>query len=98
MPHRMAFLNLSEISEMTNNPNPSKQTTSLQSAEFKSDGIGHWTPDADDPAILRCQGMFNRVLSSWASDLLRLRREGLSAPGWREQVQTEEGIAWKRAA
>ena len=64
----------------------------------ETDSGEFWTPDADDPAILRCQGMFNRVLSSWASDLLRLRREGLSAPGWREQVQTEEGIAWKRAA
>ena len=44
------------------------------------------------------QVMFNRVLANWASDLLRLRREGLAAPGWRVQVETEDGIAWRRAA
>ena len=44
------------------------------------------------------QVMFNRVLASWASDLLRLRREGLAAPGWRVQVESEDGIAWRRAA
>ena len=83
---------------MMNSPDPSEQTPSIDSLDAEVNGDMHWAPDADDPAILRCQGMFNRVLSSWASDLLRLRREGLSAPGWREQVQTEEGIAWKRAA
>ena len=88
---------LLETPQMINNPHPSGQTVT-ETSHHEDDVSTTWTPDADDPAILRCQAMFNRVLSSWASDLLRLRKEGLSAPGWREQVQTEEGIAWKRAA
>ncbi|MCH2161514.1 MAG: hypothetical protein MK085_06530 [Phycisphaerales bacterium] len=48
--------------------------------------------------VADARAMFNRVLASWASDLLRLRREGLAAPGWRVQVDTEDGIAWRRAA
>ena len=84
---------------MLNSHDPFEPEHALSSEGAEDSVMGEiWTPDADDPAILRCQGMFNRVLSSWASDLLRLRRDGLSAPGWREQVQTEEGIAWKRAA
>jgi len=55
-------------------------------------------PDPNDPAIARSVTMFNRVLASWASDLLHLRREGLAVPGWRERVDVEDGIGWRRAA
>ena len=57
-----------------------------------------WGGWASDPAVARSVEMFNRVLCSWASDLLHLRREGLAAPGWREQVQEGDGISWRRAA
>ena len=46
----------------------------------------------------RAKLMFDRVLVSWASDLLELRRLGLSSPGWREQVDGEDGPEWRRAA
>ncbi len=46
----------------------------------------------------RARQMFDRVLVSWASDLLELRRLGLSSPGWREQVDGVEGPEWRRAA
>jgi len=49
-------------------------------------------------AETRSKQMFDRVLVSWASDLLELRRLGLSSPGWREQVDGEEGPEWRRAA
>lgn len=54
--------------------------------------------DSTEITVSEAQAMFNRVLSSWASDLLLLRREGLAAPGWRVQVEDEDGFAWKRAA
>jgi len=54
--------------------------------------------DPDDPAVIRCTSMFNRVLCSWASDLLNLRREGLATPGWRERVDEEGTLQWRRAA
>ena len=41
----------------------------------------------NDPAIIRCQEMFSKVLSSWASDFLRLRKAGLLTPGWRTPKQ-----------
>ena len=46
----------------------------------------------------RAKLMFDRVLVSWASDLLELRRLGLSSPGWREQVDGVDGPEWRRAA
>jgi hypothetical protein len=57
-----------------------------------------WPLDPQDPAIAQSTVMFNRVLASWASDLLLLRREGLSAPGWRQRNDDGDGIGWKRAA
>ena len=57
-----------------------------------------WPLDPQDPAIAQSTAMFNRVLASWASDLLHLRREGLSAPGWRQRNDDGDGIGWKRAA
>ncbi|MCP4836696.1 MAG: hypothetical protein GY895_18245 [Phycisphaera sp.] len=51
-----------------------------------------------DPAVERAQAMFNRVLASWASDLLHLRRQGLTAPGWRERVVHDDETTWRRAA
>ena len=62
------------------------------------DAFAGFLPDPNDPAILRSTAMFNRVLASWASDLLHLRREGLAIPGWRERVDDEDGIGWRRAA
>lgn len=52
----------------------------------------------EDPAVERAQAMFNRVLASWASDLLHLRRQGLTAPGWRVRVDQDDGTTWRRAA
>ena len=46
----------------------------------------------------RAKVMFDRVLVSWASDLLELRRRGLTTPGWRELVVAEDGPEWRRAA
>lgn len=60
-------------------------------------------PDANPSITLnlaevKSKQMFDRMLVSWASDLLELRRLGLSSPGWREQVDGEEGPEWRRAA
>lgn len=52
----------------------------------------------EDPAVERAQAMFNRVLASWASDLLHLRRQGLTAPGWRVRVEQDDETTWRRAA
>jgi hypothetical protein len=52
----------------------------------------------DELAVVRAKAMFNRVLGSWASDLLHLRRQGLSTPGWRECVEGDDGPIWRRAA
>ena len=49
-------------------------------------------------AEARAKAMFDRVLVSWASDLLHLRRQGLNEPGWREQVEGQDGPEWRRAA
>lgn len=49
-------------------------------------------------AEMRAKTMFDRVLASWASDLLELRRLDLASPGWREQVDGLEGPEWRRAA
>ncbi len=49
-------------------------------------------------AETRAKVMFDRVLVSWASDLLELRRRGLTTPGWRELVAAEDGPEWRRAA
>ena len=70
------------------------EDSDIDFAAFAMDGGGQET----DPAVAMCAAMFNRVLASWASDLLHLRREGLAAPGWREQVHEEDGIAWRRDA
>ncbi|MDE0888499.1 MAG: hypothetical protein OSA40_03465 [Phycisphaerales bacterium] len=52
----------------------------------------------DELAVVRAKAMFDRVLASWASDLLLLRRQGLSTPGWRECVEGDDGPIWRRAA
>ena len=52
----------------------------------------------DQLAVARSQAMFQRVLVSWASDLLHLRRQGLTTPGWRECVDGDDGPIWRRAA
>ena len=52
----------------------------------------------DELAVARSQAMFQRVLVSWASDLLHLRRQGLTTPGWRECVDGDDGPIWRRAA
>lgn len=52
----------------------------------------------DELAVVRAKAMFDRVLASWASDLLVLRRQGLSTPGWRECVEGDDGPIWRRAA
>ena len=52
----------------------------------------------DELAVARSRAMFERVLVSWASDLLRLRRQGLTTPGWRECVHGDDGPIWRRAA
>lgn len=44
------------------------------------------------------RGMYQRVLSSWASDLLILRRQGLDQPGWRTAVEEAGEPMWRRAA
>ena len=49
-------------------------------------------------AEARAKAMFDRVLVGWASDLLHLRRQGLNEPGWREQVEGQDGPEWRRAA
>ena len=59
--------------------------------------------DASFPSSLnlmeaQAKAMFDRVLVSWASDLLELRRLGLASPGWRERVDGVEGPEWRRAA
>ena len=58
--------------------------------------------DVDSPlptfSETRAKAMFDRVLVSWASDLLELRRRGLTTPGWRELVTAEDGPEWRRAA
>ena len=43
-------------------------------------------------------GMYQRVLSNWASDLLILRRQGLDQPGWRTAVEEAGEPMWRRAA
>ena len=52
----------------------------------------------DELAVVRSRAMFERVLVSWASDLLHLRRQGLTTPGWRECVDGDDGPIWRRAA
>ena len=52
----------------------------------------------DELAVARSRAMFERVLVSWASDLLHLRRQGLTTPGWRECVDDDDGPIWRRAA
>ncbi|MHC4245370.1 MAG: hypothetical protein GWP75_13070 [Planctomycetia bacterium] len=52
----------------------------------------------EDPAVERAQAMFNRVLASWASDLLHLRRQELTTPGWRVRVDQDDETTWRRAA
>ncbi len=51
-------------------------------------------------AEARARQMFDRVLVSWASDLLHLRRQGLMTPGWRvmDADAGEDGLRWRRAA
>ena len=63
----------------------------------------HNDHNASFPASLnlmeaQAKAMFDRVLVSWASDLLELRRLGLASPGWRERVDGVEGPEWRRAA
>ena len=54
--------------------------------------------DSAEITVSEAQAMFNRVLSSWASDLLLLRREGLAdeAPGAGIQLQ-RAGVLHARA-
>ena len=52
----------------------------------------------DELAVARSRARFERVLVSWASDLLHLRRQGLTTPGWRECVDDDDGPIWRRAA
>jgi hypothetical protein len=52
----------------------------------------------DELAVVRARAMFDRVLGSWASDLLHLRRQGLTTPGWRERIEGDDGPIWRRAA
>ena len=52
----------------------------------------------EDPSVARAKAMFDRVLASWASDLLHLRRQGLTAPGWRVRVDQDDEATWRRAA
>jgi hypothetical protein len=59
--------------------------------------------DADAPTTIaeaRARQMFERVLVNWASDLLLLRRQGLTTPGWRvtDVDASEDGLRWRRAA
>ena len=63
-----------------------------------SGGTARFAPDPADPAVVRCTSMFNRVLASWASDLLNLQHEGLATPGWRERVDDDGALQWRRAA
>ena len=51
-------------------------------------------------AEARARQMFERVLVGWASDLLHLRRQGLTTPGWRvaDSTVVEDGLHWRRAA
>ena len=51
-------------------------------------------------AEARARQMFERVLVGWASDLLHLRRQGLTTPGWRvaDPSVVEDGLHWRRAA
>ena len=44
------------------------------------------------------RAMYQRVLSSWASDLLVLRRQGLDQPGWRTAIDEADEPMWRRAA
>ncbi len=52
----------------------------------------------DDPSVAHAKAMFDRVLASWASDLLHLSRQGLTAPGWRVRVDHDDDATWRRAA
>ena len=54
-------------------------------------------PD-EDPSVARAKSMFDRVLATWASDLLELRRQGLTAPGRRVRVDQDDEATWRRAA
>ncbi len=59
--------------------------------------------EADAPTCIaeaRARQMFERVLVNWASDLLHLRRQGLTTPGWRvtDPDAGEDGLRWRRAA
>lgn len=71
---------------------------SMVAAQPSPGGPAPFFPDPDDPAVVRCTSMFNRVLASWASDLLNLRSEGLATPGWRERVNDDGALQWRRAA
>ena len=52
----------------------------------------------EDPSVAHAKAMFDRVLATWASDLLQLRRQGLTAPGWRVRVDQDDEATWRRAA
>jgi hypothetical protein len=52
----------------------------------------------EDPSVADAKAMFDRVLATWASDLLHLRRQGLTAPGWRVRVDQDDEATWRRAA
>ncbi len=51
------------------------------------------------PALAESQRLFQRVLASWASDLIMLRRSGLDQPGPRAGIWAAElGDRARRAA
>jgi hypothetical protein len=45
-----------------------------------------------DDAVRHARQMFNRVLASWAIDLLALRREGRMTPRWQLNDDIDESM------
>lgn len=61
--------------------------------------VGSRTSDTDPvEAVAAARGRLRRVLGSWASDLLELRRLGLDRPGYRPMACLNDSTAGARAS
>jgi len=53
------------------------------------------TLDEANTIVQETRDLFNRTLASWASDVLRLQRDGLDTPRWRSGDPDNQ---WSKAA
>lgn len=53
------------------------------------------TLDEANTIVQETRDLFNRTLASWASDVLRLQRDGFDSPRWRSDDPPNQ---WSKAA